>query len=202
MTLEAVAMKVGTDSGNLSRVERGAQGYTEELLFKIASALGVAVSDIFAVVEQRTEATGGPNNKGGLLRRVPVVGNTQGGPDVHWQELGYPTGWGDEYLEIASPDPNAYVLRVRGSSMSPRMHEGEAVLVEPGTEPQPGDEVVVKLTDDQVMVKTLVAARTTEIVLGNIADTTRFTVEINKIAFMHFVAGVFNPRAIKKRLDH
>ena len=42
-TLEEVAFAASTNASNLSRIERGAQGYSPETLERIASALGVTV---------------------------------------------------------------------------------------------------------------------------------------------------------------
>lgn len=85
--------------------------------------------------------------------RVPIVGNTQAGPDTEWLELGYPAGWGDEYFELLCPDPNAYGLIVRGDSMYPRYREGEAICVAPNIAAQPGDDVIVKCNTGEVMLK-------------------------------------------------
>src|SRR5262249_50724619 len=47
LTLEELALKAGTDAGNLSRVERHVQRYTPEMLEKLAEALQVPVADLF-----------------------------------------------------------------------------------------------------------------------------------------------------------
>lgn len=51
LTLEAVAHEAGTDAGNLSRIERGVQQPSLELLQLIAQTLQVPVSVLFAEVE-------------------------------------------------------------------------------------------------------------------------------------------------------
>lgn len=45
-TLEDVAFAAGTDSGNLSRIERGHQGCSVEMLSRIAEAMGVSVTTL------------------------------------------------------------------------------------------------------------------------------------------------------------
>lgn len=50
-TLEDLAGAIGTDAGNLSRVERGAQDAPEGALMLIAAELGVRVSDLYALAE-------------------------------------------------------------------------------------------------------------------------------------------------------
>lgn len=46
LTLEALAHQVGTDTGNLSRLERGKQGASQELLRKIMGELEMTVSHV------------------------------------------------------------------------------------------------------------------------------------------------------------
>lgn len=50
-TLEDLAGAIGTDAGNLSRVERGTQDAPEGALMLIAAELGVRVSDLYALAE-------------------------------------------------------------------------------------------------------------------------------------------------------
>lgn len=135
------------------------------------------------------------------LASVPIVGNTQAGPDKVWVEMGYPVGYGDEYLDVPSKDPRAYALRVRGASMAPRMREGEAILVEPSGEAQPGDEVVVKIiSSGAVMVKVLVSLRDDQVTLDSIAsDFDRMVIPMKDVEYMHVVAGVFRAGRVRKR---
>ncbi|KOQ95792.1 XRE family transcriptional regulator [Pluralibacter gergoviae] len=48
LTLTELALLVESDVGNLSRLERGLQGYSDQLLRKISSALEVPVSELFS----------------------------------------------------------------------------------------------------------------------------------------------------------
>ncbi len=45
-TLEDIALAADTNASNLSRIERGKQGFSSEMLERIASALGVTVSEL------------------------------------------------------------------------------------------------------------------------------------------------------------
>lgn len=56
-TLEEVAFAANTNASNLSRIERGAQGYSPETLERIASALGVTVSELHLRTEAAANAT-------------------------------------------------------------------------------------------------------------------------------------------------
>ena len=51
-TLEEIALAAGTDASNLSRIERGRQRFTPELLAGIAQALRVPVSALYMRAEQ------------------------------------------------------------------------------------------------------------------------------------------------------
>jgi transcriptional regulator with XRE-family HTH domain len=58
-TLEEIAFAADTNASNLSRIERGKQGYSKETLERIASALGVTVAELYL----RAEAGGSPAGK-------------------------------------------------------------------------------------------------------------------------------------------
>lgn len=51
-TLEKIALAAETDAANLSRIERGKQGFSEEMITRIAKALKVPVSALYSRVEQ------------------------------------------------------------------------------------------------------------------------------------------------------
>lgn len=55
-TLEKIALAAGTDAANLSRIERGKQGFTPEMIERIAKALKLPVSTLYTWVEQESPA--------------------------------------------------------------------------------------------------------------------------------------------------
>ena len=55
-TLEEIALAADTNASNLSRIERGAQGYSPETLDRIASALGTSVSAFHLRMESAAKA--------------------------------------------------------------------------------------------------------------------------------------------------
>ena len=57
ITLQALAQTVGADSGNLSRIERGAQGVSEALLRKICGALDCTPAYLYALTEPSIAAS-------------------------------------------------------------------------------------------------------------------------------------------------
>lgn len=71
-TLEDVAGAVGSDAGNLSRIERGAQNVPEPLVKAIATELGVTMSQLWAVAEEGAAATVEVLAKAGQMRPEQV----------------------------------------------------------------------------------------------------------------------------------
>lgn len=57
-TLEEIAFAADTNASNLSRIERGRQGYSTETLERIALALGVPISELYLRVEANSKAIG------------------------------------------------------------------------------------------------------------------------------------------------
>ena len=57
-SLETLAFEVGTDASNLSRIERGLQQPSEDVLKAIAAALQSSIAELYALAEGRTFATG------------------------------------------------------------------------------------------------------------------------------------------------
>lgn len=123
--------------------------------------------------------------------RIPVVGTAQLGDNGHFVELEYPAGHGDGWVDIASRDPNAYALRCRGDSMRPRIRSGEFVVVEPGTEPAPGDEVLIKATDGRVMIKTYLYRREGRVHLVSVNEAhPSIALDEREVAAMHYVGAI------------
>ena len=120
---------------------------------------------------------------------VPVVGTAQLGDEGHFLELEYPTGHGDGYVNWSSSDHNAYAVRCRGESMKPRIRHGEFVVVEPGREVRPGDEVLVRAKDGRVMVNMFAFRRDGLIHLDSVNEShPRISVPEDEVQVMHYVS--------------
>lgn len=142
LTLNQLAALIESDVGNLSRLERGQQGYTDALLKKIAEALNVPTA-VFFMDEKQAEGL-----KGFTLRSVEVVDDddprwvhirkvklrlTAGfngfetEPDVYdGDTLAVPADW----LRRNNYDPEKlFVLRIHGESMEPTLYEDDVVII-------------------------------------------------------------------------
>lgn len=148
-TLEELANRVDSDTGNLSRVETGKQGASEEMLRKIAHALGCTVADLFAGTEAAANVA--PALLG--TRRIPLVSYVQAG---HMSEAvdPYALGDADEWmLTDLDLSANAFALKIKGDSMLPEFREGDTVIIDPVVPPLPGDYVVAKNGENEATFK-------------------------------------------------
>lgn len=123
-------------------------------------------------------------------RRVPVVGHVKGGVDGFLEEMQYPVGHGEGYVDYWTKDPGAYALRVKGDSMSPRYRAREFIVVTPSIEALPGNDVMVKLLDGRKMLKHLNWVRDNEIQLVSVNDGyAPMTVSMDEVESIQRVAG-------------
>lgn len=130
----------------------------------------------------------------------PVYGKAMGGlPDRLFTDEGRLSNGHDEYGEVYSSDESAFITRVEGNSMIPKYFHGGYALVEPGTDPEIEDDVLIKLTTGQVMLKKLVSRRG-GVVLSSYSDPVIHTFTQEQIVWMYYVAYPVPERKIKSRL--
>jgi phage repressor protein C with HTH and peptisase S24 domain len=134
------------------------------------------------------------------LATVPVVGKSMGGlPDRLFTDEGRTVEGYDEFAEVFSTDPSAFVVRVDGNSMYPKYAQGDYALVEPGTDPELEDDIILKLDTGEVMLKRLLSRRG-GIQLGSYNDQTTYLYQKEQIVWMYYVAHPIPSRKIKSRL--
>lgn len=123
-------------------------------------------------------------------RLIPVVGRVQAGTDgmLHIDDF-HPSS-PDGYMLWYSSCIEAYALRVRGESMSPRYLPGEFVGVDPCAEVQPSDEVIVLLADGRRMIKRLLWSRDGQACFESVnKDHPNIVLDGEDIAGLHLVLG-------------
>lgn len=166
LTLNQLAALIGSDVGNLSRLERGQQGYSAQIVEKIASALGVPPAALFvdeipnasmlyvlagSPKEREFDENVSPAPVG--VRPIPVISAVQAGA-LKDMDSPYPPGAGYA-VEYTDQDLSrwAFGLDVEGLSMTPMFQPGDRIIVDPELAPNPGDFVVARNGSDQATFK-------------------------------------------------
>lgn len=148
-----VANKSGISKGRVSRWMSGENIPYGESLAKLAEALGVSVDRLLGKTDpierfikgDTTEDIELPFN---LDTLVPVLGTVAAGVPIEAQE--------DVVGEIPVLDKQGgfFALKVKGDSMSPRIMDGDIVLVKPQDFAEDGD-LVIALVDGDATCKVL-----------------------------------------------
>lgn len=125
-----------------------------------------------------------------LPQRIPVIGRVQAGADGLLHIDDFNVDHPDGYLHWYANCVDAYALRIRGESMSPRYLPGEFVGVDPCAEVLPSDEVIVLLKDNGRMIKRLLWIRDDQACFESVnKDHPNIVVDCEEIDRMHLVLG-------------
>lgn len=127
------------------------------------------------------------------VRSIPIVGTAKMGEDGYYEEISTIPGAGDGHVDMATGDPDAYGLRVRGNSMQPAIRDGWYVLIEPNAAPAVGEYVLVKLRDGRKMVKELLYQRRDSIEVLSVNNGERLTIYSEELESLQAVAAVVSP---------
>ncbi|RFT11149.1 helix-turn-helix transcriptional regulator [Providencia rettgeri] len=197
MTILELATAIGSDVGNISRLETNKQGYSENTLVKIASALDVTVADLFTENPVRLDEIEYIGELPSGL--VPVRGEAVLGVDGAVDMMEEHNGW----LKIYSDDKDAYGLKVKGDSMWPRIQSGEYVVVEPNTSIRAGDEVFVRTIEGHNMIKIFNKTRDGDYQFTSVNNAHKpITLMPNQVDTIHYVAAIVKPTKYIDKCDN
>ncbi|MDO9344858.1 MAG: XRE family transcriptional regulator [Pseudomonas sp.] len=161
LSLEQLANQVDSDTGNLSRLERGQQSTTPEKLKRIMDVLGIKLAQVgqgmdspqdsgMSNVQMALQPTRGP-------KEYPLISWVIAGEWVESCDTFHP---GDAETWLASTEnagANGFWLDVRGDSMTragnPSFPEGSRILVKPEADLISGKYYVVKLDNGESTFK-------------------------------------------------
>ena len=120
---------------------------------------------------------------------IPVMGDTDTGP----------TDGSSGYLSRTIYSPPCYALQVSGTAYAPRMYEGEALVLDPGVEVQPGDEVVIKFKDEAgIALFTFINSRGRRVIVNELMNSTqRHVIENDQLEFMHCIIAVVRTNSVE-----
>ncbi len=136
LTQGQLASRVGLKQPQISHLEKDERGYGDTVV-AIAAALNTSADYLMMLTNDDSRPQNNNDNAHSVEsnvasapalakpRTIPVVGNIKGGDDGYLEELDYPVGDGEGYVQFWTNDQSAYALRVRGESMHPRYRHGE-----------------------------------------------------------------------------
>lgn len=148
-----LARRAGLDPTTFNKSKRHApdgrpRWPSTESISKILSATNTNINELFA-------AQGGPSRSGEAIS-VPLIGDAHAGFDVTARRdvtrLPHPP------RIISFPDKRhepLYALTVVGDSMKPLYRDGDVLFISTSAKPGPGDRVVVKLMDEDLVVRVM-----------------------------------------------
>jgi repressor LexA len=155
----SLAEKIGVVTRTLQRWEKGEQVPDGVALTKIAKATGVQPTWLLTGDGEMYPAPSRPRNvfplnattkrKVGLVD-LPLVSAVPAGKVATMFHPDYV----DTYVTVDDvKDPQAFALKVRGNSMSPRIEDGDIVIVSPNQEVHSGDICVIRVTGEDTLKK-------------------------------------------------
>lgn len=201
-TQEEAGKRTGIAQSTISTAERVGNGSADTPVY--AKAYGVDAH--WLATGEGTMLAAPPVPPGAIpyssarVRDVFVVGRGNGGlmPERMWTDSDFPIGATDECAEIATNDAHAFLTQVEGLSMVPRYNPGEYALVEPGTEPDIEDDVLVRLNTGETMIKRLLSKRGGWR-LGSYNDPEILFYEVHQVSWVYYIAHPVPRRKIKAR---
>lgn len=140
LTQAAVASSLGIDRSTYAKYESGQSEPNFEMLNKISALFGTTLDFLIT-------GTSAPSSTGG--KWIPVLGDVAAGIPIEAVEdiVDY------EEIDAAAATGDFFGLRIKGSSMEPRIREGDVVIVRKQDDADTGDTAVVMVNGDSATVK-------------------------------------------------
>ena len=128
-----------------------------ESLARVLNAVGSGFDDFAMLVDGRRGAV------------APLIGFAQAGQDGFFDDAGFPIGGGWEDVRFPGlGNESVYALEISGDSMEPAYRAGDRIIVAPGADVKPGDRVVAKTREGEIMAKVLARRNARSIELSSL----------------------------------
>ena len=134
MRQKDICERTGFSDSQMSNWHKGRYRPNAEAMVKIAKALGVTV-DYLLGKEEISPAKLAEQR----IREVPILGKVAAGVPLMAQE---------DVIGTILTDKNVFALRIKGDSMSPRIMDGDTVLVRRQDYAEDGDLVIAMIEDE------------------------------------------------------
>lgn len=149
LTMEALAARANTTASQINKLEKGDRRLTDEWMHRLAGALGCNAADL--IIERGTGGAGGAiaaSGRARVMTAIPEIDARAGAGGGGLASVGVKPGgdggtvaadeikatWGlpDDYVrgELHVRPADAYIIEIRGDSMSPTLQPGDRVMVD------------------------------------------------------------------------
>ncbi len=206
LTKEGVSLNLGKSPGYMFQVEKGKGLPSLEVLIRLAEIYGEDPKD-YAVVrtgEGRQDKAveslidemakeGQPPYSNNRLEShpVPVISLAAARDWDDFADKEFPVAIADEYRLAHTNDPNAFYARAEGNSMTPKIEDGDLVLIEPN-EPRENGDIVFTHSGNEMVIKKLHITDDGKIILVSLNTEHPPIAVKSKRGFKSFrAAGVF-----------
>lgn len=164
-------------------------------LSHIATLFGISPVDLIEqdlqALDSATEPAFATVNRQNNVPPVPVLGDVYLGHNSCWNDAEYSSGNNAGHLRWLSGDRDAYALKCASDSMTPRIKEGEFIIIEPNQSYHPGDEVLVVTQAGNVMVQTFLFERAGYYHLSPVnEDHAPIRLACCEVARIQYIAGI------------
>lgn len=179
---EALAVSISCTRGAVGHYLNGRRSPSLEQMNRIAAALQADPAWLLFGVDGDGIREGGAAYHGPAAF-VPLAGEI--GNHARRRVHGHVS------LAVAA---DCYAVLITSNDYEPRIHAGEAVLVDPATEPCPGDEIAVYFKDHSIQLRSLLKVSKGRITVDNIVGEK----EVRALAqrdyrAIHRVVAIFTP---------
>lgn len=168
LTQKELGDKIGVKHNTISSYEGGKNEPEQNMLFKIASALGISVNDLFPPTDVPVNSSDAAQPSsitytfppshgedsvmvpvpGGY--RIPVLGRVVAGVPIN--AVTDISGF-EEISERMGRCGEFFALEIKGRSMEPTLHEGDVVIVRQQPDVENGEIAIVLINGDEATVK-------------------------------------------------
>ncbi len=148
MSASGLARAAGLDATAFNKSKRAtphgrARWPTTESIAKCLAATRTGLNEFAGLVD-------------GTQRAVPCISMTRSGASDLFDEAGRPAGDGWNRTNLSGiDDPSAYALNISDDTMKPVYRDGDTIIVSPAASVRPGDRVVVKTRDGELLARRL-----------------------------------------------
>lgn len=197
MTLNELALRVESDVGNLSRLERGKQGYSDQTLRKIAAALNVEVFELFSSDEDvdtvnKYSIDSLTKEEGKNVYRVDVLNVSasagDGSPSKDVVEVIRSIEYDvDQAKSIFGNIPQRFVklINVRGDSMQGTIEPGDLIFVDVRVNYFDGDGIYVFDFNGDTFVKRLQKVKNDLLVISDNQKYREWSINQDEASMLH-----------------